>query len=129
METSSNPWKTALIAAAIGIPALGIAYAGGSRMLGASAPAESASRSPALVEDCNRFAARARDDMRIVKNGAVGGVVGAGVGAAGGAIAGLFIHDLVGLFVTPLGWGAMYYFVPLLLDRPIWSHALSLIGF
>ncbi len=50
-------------------------------------------------------------------------------GAAGGAIAGLFIHDLVGLFVTPLGWGAMYYFVPLLLDRPIWSHALSLIGF
>ena len=76
-----------MIAAAIGIPALGIAYAGGSRMLGASAPTESASRSPALVEDCNRFAARARDDMRIVKNGAVGGVVGAGVGAAGGAIA------------------------------------------
>jgi len=50
-------------------------------------------------------------------------------GAAGGAIAGLFIHDLVGLFVTPLGWGAMYFFVPLLLDRPIYSHALSLIGF
>lgn len=50
-------------------------------------------------------------------------------GAAGGAIAGLYIHDLVGLFVTPLGWGAMYYFVPLLLGRPIYSHALSLIGF
>lgn len=50
-------------------------------------------------------------------------------GAAGGAIAGLYIHDLVGLFVTPLGWGAMYYFVPLLLKRPIYSHALSLIGF
>jgi cytochrome c oxidase cbb3-type subunit 1 len=50
-------------------------------------------------------------------------------GAAGAAIAGLFIHDLVGLFVTPLGWGMMYYVVPLLLGRPIYSHALSLIGF
>ena len=50
-------------------------------------------------------------------------------GTAGAAITGLFIHDLVGLFVTPLGWGLMYYFVPLLLQKPIWSHALSLIGF
>ena len=50
-------------------------------------------------------------------------------GAAGGAIMGLFIHDLVGLFVTPLGWGLMYYFVPVILKRPIYSHALSLIGF
>jgi cytochrome c oxidase cbb3-type subunit 1 len=50
-------------------------------------------------------------------------------GAAGGAIIGLFIHDLVGLFVTPLGWGIMYYFVPVILGRPIYSHALSLIGF
>jgi cytochrome c oxidase cbb3-type subunit 1 len=50
-------------------------------------------------------------------------------GAAGAAISGLFIHDLVGLFVTPLGWGLMYYFVPILLRKPIWSHALSLVGF
>ena len=50
-------------------------------------------------------------------------------GTAGAAITGLFIHDLVGLFVTPLGWGLMYFFVPLLLRKPIWSHALSLIGF
>lgn len=50
-------------------------------------------------------------------------------GAAGAAITGLFIHDLVGLFVTPIGWGLMYFFVPLLLRKPIWSHALSLIGF
>ncbi len=42
---------------------------------------------------------------------------------------GLFIHDLVGLFVTPIGWGMMYYFVPILLKRPIWSHGLSLVGF
>ena len=50
-------------------------------------------------------------------------------GAAGGAIAGLFIHDLVGLFVTPIGWGLMYYFVPIILKKPIWSHGLSLVGF
>lgn len=50
-------------------------------------------------------------------------------GVSGGAIGGLFIHDLVGLFVTPLGWGMMYYFVPILLRKPIWSHGLSLVGF
>uniref|UniRef100_A0A7C2JZY2 Cytochrome oxidase n=1 Tax=Schlesneria paludicola TaxID=360056 RepID=A0A7C2JZY2_9PLAN len=50
-------------------------------------------------------------------------------GSSAGAVGGLFIHDLVGLFVTPLGWGMMYYFVPILLKRPIWSHGLSLVGF
>jgi len=50
-------------------------------------------------------------------------------GAASGAIIGLFIHDLVGLFVTPIGWGMMYYFVPIILRKPIWSHGLSLVGF
>jgi len=50
-------------------------------------------------------------------------------GAAAGAIGGLFIHDLVGLFVTPIGWGLMYYFVPIILRKPIWSHGLSLVGF
>ncbi len=50
-------------------------------------------------------------------------------GVSGGAVGGLFIHDLVGLFVTPLGWGLMYYFVPIMLKRPIWSHGLSLVGF
>jgi cytochrome c oxidase cbb3-type subunit 1 len=50
-------------------------------------------------------------------------------GTSGAAVAGLFIHDLVGLFVTPLGWGLMYYFVPILLRKPIWSHGLSLVGF
>ncbi|HKQ49972.1 MAG TPA: cbb3-type cytochrome c oxidase subunit I [Phycisphaerae bacterium] len=50
-------------------------------------------------------------------------------GAAAGAIGGLFIHDLVGLFVTPLGWGLIYYLVPIILKKPIWSHGLSLVGF
>ncbi len=50
-------------------------------------------------------------------------------GTSGGALTGLFIHDLVGLFVTPIGWGLMYYFVPIMLKKPIWSHGLSLVGF
>jgi cytochrome c oxidase cbb3-type subunit 1 len=50
-------------------------------------------------------------------------------GTSAGAVGGLFIHDLVGLFVTPLGWGLMYYFVPIVLKKPIWSHGLSLVGF
>ena len=50
-------------------------------------------------------------------------------GSSGAATVGLFIHDLVGLFVTPMGWGLMYFFVPVILRKPIWSHALSVIGF
>jgi cytochrome c oxidase cbb3-type subunit 1 len=50
-------------------------------------------------------------------------------GAGGAAVTGMYIHDLVGLSVTPLGLGMMYYFVPLTLEKPIWSHTLSLIGF
>ncbi len=50
-------------------------------------------------------------------------------GSSGAATVGLFIHDLVGLFVTPMGWGLMYFFVPVILRQPIWSHALSVIGF
>lgn len=50
-------------------------------------------------------------------------------GNAAGPLLGLYIHDLVGLWVTPMGWGMMYFFVPIILRRPIWSHALSLVGF
>jgi len=50
-------------------------------------------------------------------------------GSGSGALTGLFIHDLVGLFVTPIGWGVMSYFVPIILKKPMWSHGLSLIGF
>ncbi|TAH39650.1 MAG: cytochrome oxidase [Planctomycetota bacterium] len=50
-------------------------------------------------------------------------------GTSGAAVVGLYIHDLVGLSVTPWGWGLMYFFVPLILKKPIWSHSLSIIGF
>jgi len=50
-------------------------------------------------------------------------------GNAAGPLLGLYIHDLVGLWVTPMGWGMMYFFVPIILKKPVWSHALSLVGF
>jgi cytochrome c oxidase cbb3-type subunit 1 len=50
-------------------------------------------------------------------------------GTGGAAIVSTFIHNQVGLLVTPLGWGLLYYFVPAALKKPIYSHALSLVGF
>ena len=50
-------------------------------------------------------------------------------GAAGAAITGLWIHNAVGLFITPLGVGIVYYMLPVMLKKPIYSHLLSLVGF
>ena len=50
-------------------------------------------------------------------------------GAAGAAISGLWIHDAVGLFVTPLALAIIYYVIPASTGRPIFSHFLSMLGF
>lgn len=50
-------------------------------------------------------------------------------GAAGAALSGLWIHNAVGLWVTPMGVAIVYFLLPLIVDRPIASHKLSLIGF
>lgn len=50
-------------------------------------------------------------------------------GAAGAAFSGLWIHDAVGLFVTPLALAILYYVVPASTGRPIYSHFLSMLGF
>ncbi len=50
-------------------------------------------------------------------------------GTGGAALTSMFIHNLVGLFVTPIGIASMYYLIPLVLNKPIYSHSLSLIGF
>ena len=50
-------------------------------------------------------------------------------GTSAGVVGGLFIQDLIGLFFAPLGWGLMYCFVPIVLEKPIWNRRLSLIGF
>ncbi len=50
-------------------------------------------------------------------------------GVAGAALAGLWIHNAVGLWVTPMGVAITYYLLPVLTKKPIASHKLSLIGF
>ncbi len=50
-------------------------------------------------------------------------------GAAGAAFSGLWIHDAVGLFVTPLALAILYFVIPATTGRPIYSHFLSMVGF
>ena len=50
-------------------------------------------------------------------------------GAAGAAFSGLWIHDAVGLFVTPLALAIIYFVIPAASRRPIYSHFLSMLGF
>lgn len=50
-------------------------------------------------------------------------------GARGAAFSGLWIHDAVGLFVTPLALAIIYYVIPAASRRPIYSHFLSMLGF
>ena len=50
-------------------------------------------------------------------------------GAAGAAFSGLWIHDAVGLFVTPLALAILYLVILVVLAWPIYSHFLSMLGF
>lgn len=45
------------------------------------------------------------------------------------AFHGLFIHYIVGLWITPAGYVLIYYFLPASARNPLYSHKLSLIGF
>jgi cytochrome c oxidase cbb3-type subunit 1 len=40
-----------------------------------------------------------------------------------------FAHNVLGLWLTPLGLAAAYYFIPKIVGAPIYSYSLSLIGF
>lgn len=50
-------------------------------------------------------------------------------GAESAAFGGLWIHDAVGLFVTPLALAILYFVIPAATGRPIFSHFLSMFGF
>ena len=50
-------------------------------------------------------------------------------GAGGAAFSGLWIHDAVGLFVTPLALAIVYFVIPAATRRPVYSHFLSMLGF
>jgi cytochrome c oxidase cbb3-type subunit 1 len=40
-----------------------------------------------------------------------------------------YMHNIIGLWLTIVGVGTLYYLLPKLTQRPIYSHKLSLIGF
>lgn len=50
-------------------------------------------------------------------------------GTAGAVFAGIFMHGIIALFIAPLSWGLMYYFVPAITKKPIWSYGVSVLGF
>jgi cytochrome c oxidase cbb3-type subunit 1 len=50
-------------------------------------------------------------------------------GISSAAFHGLFIHYIVGLWITPAGYVLIYYFLPASVKNPVYSHKLSLVGF
>ncbi len=50
-------------------------------------------------------------------------------GARGAAFSGLWIHDAVGLYVTPMAVAILYFVIPASTRRPIYSHFLSMLAF
>jgi cytochrome c oxidase cbb3-type subunit 1 len=40
-----------------------------------------------------------------------------------------FAHNVLGLWLTPIGLASIYYFIPKVLGRPVHSYYLSLLGF
>ena len=40
-----------------------------------------------------------------------------------------FAHNVLGLWFTPIGLAAAYYFIPKLVKRPVYSYQLSMVGF
>jgi cbb3-type cytochrome c oxidase subunit I len=50
-------------------------------------------------------------------------------GIGGAAFSGLWIHDAVGVLVTPLALAIAYYVIPVVTGLPIYSHFLSMVGF
>ncbi|MDC4225891.1 MAG: cbb3-type cytochrome c oxidase subunit I [Candidatus Manganitrophus sp.] len=50
-------------------------------------------------------------------------------GVNSAALHGLYIHYVVGLWITPAGLALIYFFLPSSVRNPLYSHKLSLIGF
>ncbi len=50
-------------------------------------------------------------------------------GLADRVIDGFYIHNAVGMWFTPLAVGITYYALPKLLNKPIYSYALGVLGF
>jgi cytochrome c oxidase cbb3-type subunit 1 len=54
---------------------------------------------------------------------------GGAVGIAEGTANWWFAHNVLGIWFTPIGLAAAYYFIPKVIGRPIHSYYLSILGF
>ena len=54
---------------------------------------------------------------------------GPGTGVAQATTNWWFAHNVLGLWLTPVGVGTAYYLIPKVLGRPVYSYYLSVIGF
>ncbi|WP_020167805.1 MULTISPECIES: cbb3-type cytochrome c oxidase subunit I [Methylotenera] len=59
----------------------------------------------------------------------VANIPGLHFGVQGAAMNWWYGHNALGLWFTPIGLGAAYYFIPKVLGRPVYSYNLSLLGF
>ncbi len=50
-------------------------------------------------------------------------------GVESAAVNWFYAHNVLGLWLTPIGLAAAYYFIPKVLGRPVHSYQLSLLGF
>ncbi|KAF0281657.1 cbb3-type cytochrome c oxidase subunit I [Spiribacter roseus] len=50
-------------------------------------------------------------------------------GVQGATVNWWFAHNVLGLWLTPIGVGAAYYVLPKIIGKPIYSYRLSLLGF
>jgi cytochrome c oxidase cbb3-type subunit 1 len=50
-------------------------------------------------------------------------------GTVGAAVNWWYAHNVLGLWFTPIGLAAIYYFIPKVIGRPIHSYSLSVLGF
>jgi cytochrome c oxidase cbb3-type subunit 1 len=50
-------------------------------------------------------------------------------GVNNAALHGLYIHYIIGLWITPAGLALIFFLLPLAVKSPLYSHKLSLIGF
>ncbi|QDT93592.1 cbb3-type cytochrome c oxidase subunit I [Gimesia algae] len=53
----------------------------------------------------------------------------AAIGVAKGTTNWWFAHNVLGLWLTPIGLASAYYMIPKVIGRPIYSYALSILGF
>jgi cytochrome c oxidase cbb3-type subunit I/II len=67
--------------------------------------------------------------MNLILGGLVLPYAHAFTGVNSAAMHGLYIHYIVGLWLTPAGLALIYYFLPVSTKNPLYSHRLSLLGF